>query len=117
WAYLHIMARAVWLYASDPEPAISALEPLLRDAAMHYEIHRKGDSLITTLLGRSKYVPDAAIILTGDGMFVPFHTTRSDVLLYGVHGGRSPEEVFTPFITLQLTPQLRSYLLELYGHR
>lgn len=106
--------RSVWVYSNRPHEVAERLSRLCNNADIAFEIHFKGDLTIRTHLGDGPNVPDLIIQFTDEGIIAPYEAAKADLLLFGVHGGRSNEEVFIPFISLCLTSELGKKLKDVY---
>lgn len=106
--------RSVWVYSDSPQEAANVLSLLLEGSGIAFEKHFKGDQTINTHFGEGSNVPDLIIQFKDEGLIAPSEAAKTDLLLFGVHSGRSNEEVFVPFISICLTSELGEDLRNIY---
>jgi hypothetical protein len=106
--------RSIWIYSDSPHEAAGVLSELFKESGIAFEQHFKGEHTIGVHFGEGADVPDLIIQFTDEGLIAPSEAARTDLLLFGVHGGRSNEEVFVPCISLCLTPELGQELKYIY---
>lgn len=110
--------RSIFFY-DIPLDKISTVKELLKKFLIEKEIvadiFTKDDDLIRSLLLSSeRFVkspnPDLTLLMVNEGIGV-LNDIDDDLLFHGSHGGASCEEVFVPLIQIQLTPHLRTEIL------
>jgi len=110
--------RSIFFY-DIPLDKISTVKELLKKFLIEKEIvadiFTKDDDLIRSLLLSSeRFVkspnPDLTLLMVDEGIGV-LNDIEDDLLFHGSHGGASCEEVFVPLIQIQLTPHLRTEIL------
>lgn len=106
--------RSVWVYSDSPHEAAGVLSRLFEESGITFEKHFKGEKTVNAHFGEGSDVPDLIIQFTDEGLIAPSEAARTDLLLFGVHSGRSNEEVFVPCISLCLTPELGEELKYIY---
>lgn len=92
----------------------NALHDILNNKGIKHEIYSIYDDYSKDFFWKSpntKSSPQLIVLFKGDGIAIK-HNIDEILLHNGGHGGCSCEEVFVPFITIQLTPNLHSELIK-----
>jgi hypothetical protein len=103
--FYHIAERNLQIYRD-------AIQEFLETKKIVAKILISTDELFSKLINsKNPDCPSLIILIQGDGFAMDFEL-EEELLHHGGHGGCSCEEVFVPFITLTLTPNLYCHLIE-----
>jgi hypothetical protein len=90
----------------------NVIQEFLKNKKIEAKILISTDELFSKLFtSKNPDCPSLILLVQGDGFAMDFEL-EEEQLHHGGHGGCSCEEVFVPFITLTLTPNLHHHLIE-----
>lgn len=103
--FYHIAERNLELYRT-------AIKEFLESKQIEAKILISTEELFSKLINsKNPDCPSLILLIQGDGFAMDFEL-EEEQLHHGGHGGCSCEEVFVPFISLRLTPNLHRHLIE-----
>jgi len=116
--YIIIDNRAILFYNISNQNLVRSKEIVqnyLKNKGIIGKILILTDELMNTLWdSHNVNCPAMVLLIKGDGIAVS-QEIDEELLHHGGHGGCSCEEVFVPFITINLTPNLHSHLINHYA--